>query len=335
MNSQELIKLVSTVLSSEKHGILYRPELSKNTGSVTSAILLQQMVYWWQRSDFGSFYKFKQPCKHKMYRAGDSWCEELGFSRAEFDTAIKHIGIKKTSEMTIQDAAELSAEKNLPVVYWTTRNRVTYYTINAPVLLEILSDTYLPKSEIPALGNAEIKPLVDQESSDRISESTRNYPENGFPKTPTSDDCADLWLQVSAEDDTEEEKPINGVRDYLTDLAQHYERTKGVPSWTVTGPEGADPWANGPVEAFCKLAHMPNAPPGSVGAWARAFEKLAKPWEVGPPEVAAAIELIGKDEKLNWRSFTSPLVPSFQEVLDVTISRVKSGETAQGWSQTY
>ena len=125
------------------------------------------------------------------------------------------------------------------------------------------------------------------------------------------------------------EEPATPKRDYLTDVMAHKKRMKGKKSWTVTGPEGADPWVNGPVDAFCKLAHMPTAPPGSVNAWARAFEKIAGPWGVGPSDVTEAIGLISKDEKHNWRSFSSPLVPSFKDVLDVMIARVRSGETGK------
>ena len=45
----------------------YRPSLYLATGSVTAAILLQQLIYWNH-----PFYKFMEPCDHPTYKPGDS-----------------------------------------------------------------------------------------------------------------------------------------------------------------------------------------------------------------------------------------------------------------------
>ncbi|MEG1728174.1 MAG: hypothetical protein RR280_01340 [Bacteroidaceae bacterium] len=67
---------------------VYKPEYKQKLGSLPAAVLLSQMLYWWEVSGYGTFYKFKSPCKHKLYRNGDSWCEELGLTIREFDTAL-------------------------------------------------------------------------------------------------------------------------------------------------------------------------------------------------------------------------------------------------------
>lgn len=110
------------ILAGDRHLISYRPILNHITGCVTSTILLQQIIFRWQNAGKKPFYKFKEPCDHKLYQEGDSWCEELGFSRKQFDTALSNIGHKlRKGEPRKRDCL---------VYYWTDISRVTYYDIN-------------------------------------------------------------------------------------------------------------------------------------------------------------------------------------------------------------
>lgn len=70
---------------------VYRPQFKRELGSVTASILLNQMIYWWHKMGYNSFYKFKEPCQHPLYHKGQSWCEELEFSKKEFDNAMKKL----------------------------------------------------------------------------------------------------------------------------------------------------------------------------------------------------------------------------------------------------
>lgn len=116
MNMYDIFKQDNNIL-------IYRPEFTKVTGSVTSAILLQQIIYRLQ--DAESFYKFKEPCKHALYKEGDSWIEELGFTRREFDTALEKLkGLKLVNTQTTMD-------------------RITYYSLNKDVFNLLFSELYL------------------------------------------------------------------------------------------------------------------------------------------------------------------------------------------------
>ena len=75
----------------------YIKELRTIAGSVTATILWQQLDYWFANKPDG-FYKFLEPCHNSAYRDGDSWTEELAFSKAEFRTAFKSIGIAYKSK---------------------------------------------------------------------------------------------------------------------------------------------------------------------------------------------------------------------------------------------
>jgi len=139
------ITLIMKILASERTTIPYRPKLARVLGGVTAAILLQQIQYWWVRTDCLPFYKFNEPCDHPFYHTGDSWTEELGFTRSNLRTARQRIAIKKPEGTTMQEARlrTISSVPPKPVVFWTNAGRLTYYTIHPPALIKILRTAYL------------------------------------------------------------------------------------------------------------------------------------------------------------------------------------------------
>ena len=123
------------IFANDQRMILYRPEWRTFTGSVTATILLQQILYRWDKNGRKPFYKFKEPCGHDLYRPGDSWTEELGFSKKEFDSALKRIGTKITQK-------EPGPTTSM-VEYWTDINRVTFYNINPEILQAEINKLYI------------------------------------------------------------------------------------------------------------------------------------------------------------------------------------------------
>ena len=113
------------LLAKDKDVILYRKELNIITGSVTATILLQQIIFRYVSNENKAFYKFIEPCKHEKYKDGDSWCEELGFTRKEFLTAIKKL----------EDAGLVSKKTNM--------QRLTFYTVNLGDLDKALKGIYV------------------------------------------------------------------------------------------------------------------------------------------------------------------------------------------------
>jgi hypothetical protein len=182
--------------------IAYRPELRAITNSVTATILLQQVFFRWVNNDSKPFYKFKEPCNHKLYKPGDSWCEELGFSRAEFDTAwnaLATIGI---------------ASKK------TNMERLTYYTLNESAFDDAVSAVYSSpsKRDIPALRKETFHRHVKTDSS--VCSYTENTPEIttknkedhfNFRHSPLAGECSQTSnkfdvVYTNAEKSTESEK---------------------------------------------------------------------------------------------------------------------------------
>jgi len=122
--------------------IPYRPELNKITGSITASILLNQIIYWWNKSGKRKFYKFTEPCGHKLYKKGDSWCEELGFTKRQFNTAIKKIAFKRGK------TKNLIKKEDAIVEYYTNSERLTYYIVKVDLfntLLKNISQIYSEK----------------------------------------------------------------------------------------------------------------------------------------------------------------------------------------------
>jgi hypothetical protein len=175
--TDEATALAFELLGEDRRRVTYRPEFAKLTGSVTAAILLQQIIHWC-KSSRGDFYKFAAPCSHDKYKPGDSWQEELAFSRSELTTALKKIGTKivkgvSKSQALSVSTAEFNADGSLTkecatklVVYWTDSDRITRYRLNVALLGNALKQHYLTKQE-----------------SD-ITFLTKKYPEKNSKKNP-------------------------------------------------------------------------------------------------------------------------------------------------------
>ena len=128
-----------SLLAQDKSIITYRKELNEITGGVMATILLQQLIYWSDKNDNKPFYKFVEPCKNEKYNDGDSWTEELGFSKFEFNSAYK-----KLEKLNI-----VSKKINMM--------RITYYTLNVDVLSKLINSIYVSKeSELMQVKNVDL-----------------------------------------------------------------------------------------------------------------------------------------------------------------------------------
>lgn len=126
-----------SILAHDKSVILYRKELNQITGGVTATLLLSQIIYW--HSKGGAFYKFNKPCNHPLYRAGDSWEEELGLTTGELRSAMTKL----------KDAGFVSSH--------TDSQRLTKYTLHADVLNNALSELYNQQQPIVKSTKANCK----------------------------------------------------------------------------------------------------------------------------------------------------------------------------------
>ena len=77
--------------------ISYDLEVAKSLNNKTAAALLSRLSYWFSKYEQG-FYKFMEPCSHKLYRPGDSWTEEMGAARRTLNRAFDLIGVRYKSK---------------------------------------------------------------------------------------------------------------------------------------------------------------------------------------------------------------------------------------------
>ncbi len=101
------------------HAVIpYVKELRAMAGSMEGCILMQQLDYWFALKPDG-FYKFLEPVQpkgkdeqgnpipgHRLYRPGDSWCEELNCSPHEFRRMFDAIGIRWNSKSEFNNAVD-------------------------------------------------------------------------------------------------------------------------------------------------------------------------------------------------------------------------------------
>ena len=106
--------------------IAYSPEVSKKLGSVTAAILVGQLEFWF--SKYKTFWKFLEPNNSENYREGDSWTEELAMSKAEFKTAFSKVGIKYASQKEFEDAENKFIKDGKEYLYCSYTNKLTHIT---------------------------------------------------------------------------------------------------------------------------------------------------------------------------------------------------------------
>ena len=136
----------------------YRPVLNRFTKSVIATLILNQAMYWANKSN--PFYKFKLPCGHPLYKPGDSWCEEMGLTRAEFDTGLKYLG-QKISKKIVPD-------QEAYIWYWSDMDNKTYYCVNWGKVDRVIAEAYgISNNEQGTMKN-------EQNYRDRIVPATSN-----------------------------------------------------------------------------------------------------------------------------------------------------------------
>lgn len=215
------------ILADEHDAVAYRPRFTELTNHLGAGILLQQMIYWHEKMG-GDFYKFKQEApNHDRYKEGDSWCEELGFTRYEFDSAIKVIGTKITKGVSLNEVMEQDlpepedgeapdswAERlrnalRCMVAYWTDGDRVTWYRVNHSLVAKVVSQLYIRK----VVSLRYVVKLQDDFRYVKLQDSFTLHTENtskttaGEPSTPETPTQPEPVVAAAVEVPTETPQP--------------------------------------------------------------------------------------------------------------------------------
>lgn len=171
MNKDQTVAM--NILREDGYTIPYRPELARELGSVTAALLLQRIICCTdsKQDRVEKFYKFKEPCSHEKYKPGDSWVEELGWSSkivtSAFDkfgfklgTATRKAIAKELGEAPDSNTVKLEFETRKAaalVVCYTDQERLTWYSVNWESLSNFLIRSYQRPVPVAITGNSDTK----------------------------------------------------------------------------------------------------------------------------------------------------------------------------------
>ncbi|MCW3479978.1 hypothetical protein OL229_10495 [Neisseriaceae bacterium JH1-16] len=226
----------------------YLRELVEPAGSITAAILMAQLEYWFERKPDG-FYKYQVPVLSEtskgFYREGDSWQEELGMSANEFRTAFDRIGVRYNSKSQYYGAADKFKGK-FYCSYIDKRSNVTrYFRNNQEVdgLLERLIRDFSEKSSCrrPTLVGRQGCELTGDAHYKSVEVRRSNFLESGvsdvdITEITTSKKTHTLQQQrpksmpcgVAGYADVKFEKSLEDGRSLLIEIAKRHQLTVSV-----------------------------------------------------------------------------------------------------------
>ena len=147
------------ILNQKKHYFVkYHPELKRFFGSHQAALIFQRSEYWFQKYPSG-FWKFFEPCeKHPQYREGDSWQEELGFSRKVFKRVFSALGIHYKSKSDYLACSDPFQNK-LYASYYDRKTNRTYFFRNHQKVQQFLSSFWQGIKSVTAKINTKISQI--------------------------------------------------------------------------------------------------------------------------------------------------------------------------------
>lgn len=157
MSSRRQVR--NRLLGITRNIIPYVRELRSVAGSISGAVVMQQLDYWFIRYPEG-FYKFLEPTTNApLYRPGQSWCEELGFTKDEFRTAFDKIGYRWASKSRFETAPDKFFGK-FYASYVDRRTNLTWYIRNHELVdltLELLLESGNFNSQ--EMGNPDLQEI--------------------------------------------------------------------------------------------------------------------------------------------------------------------------------
>lgn len=87
--------------------VKFYPHLQDHFGSSHVPLLVGKLEYWFSKEKFREgFFKFLEPCPHRLCKKGDTWSEELGWKRSLFKKIFDVVGVRYTSKTAYFAAAK-------------------------------------------------------------------------------------------------------------------------------------------------------------------------------------------------------------------------------------
>lgn len=240
--------------------VKYHPQIDQITGSQQGTLILSALEYWFIKKPDG-FYKFMEPCSHRLYKKGDSWLEEVGLVRKRFARAFEEFGIKYPSRSAFENAED-KFEGKLYASYYDRYTNRTFFVRNHDLAKETLNPYFKAKK-------------VDDHKGD----GTSNKSTDSLPHKP-----------LSTGHNGRSYKDTKSTTRNLSNDKSHAEEIvkKMIEVWTALVEEGRDK-----IELSSKrIAYLKQA-------FRDKFDSCLEKWKKYCLEIASRRFLMG--EKTSWR----------------------------------
>ncbi|WP_162634361.1 hypothetical protein [Ralstonia sp. GX3-BWBA] len=167
---------------------------------------MQQLEYWFDRHPDG-FYKFLEPApRNQLYRAGDSWHEELAMTCDEFRTAFDKIGRRHKSKRQFDSSKDKFGEK-LYCSYFDRQIGLTRYFRNHQKVDSILDEIVVSVQQSFPKSKPRPLPAACTESQ-RTVDGTSQAREAGMPATLESGIAALHISETTDSSETTQRSPL-------------------------------------------------------------------------------------------------------------------------------
>ena len=259
--------------------IQYYPQLISECGSQNAAILSVRLVYWFNRMG-NSFYKFIEPCQHGAYKTGDSWKEELGFSKKVFKKAFDKIGIRYVSKTAFEKEDDPFKGK-LFAYYQDRQTKKTIFVLNTNICSKLYSQIklLLQKKKTPnSEGEGVSTDFKEGSPTERPlgSPHVRADKDKQINTSYQKDDLKFKGNEKSYSASTPQLKSLNNVTEMIEIWKEEVEG-KGVPSLTPS------------IEARLKRALEDN------------FSNSLEDWRKHCITIASSAFLMGEKDKTTYQ----------------------------------
>jgi len=183
--------------------IKFDPKIKKFTGCDRATLILEKLEFFFSKQPDG-FYKFIEPCSHRLYKKDDSWAEELGCDRKCFTRSWKKIGFRHKSRMAFKEAEDKFKGK-LYASYYDRHLNQMFFIRNHDLANETLKEFYKPKKSKKGTRDNQDKKTIDSVVSEPLStgHNVRSYmePENtpldlSEDKSHASDEIIKKMIEV-------------------------------------------------------------------------------------------------------------------------------------------
>jgi hypothetical protein len=129
----------------QRYFIKFDPNIKRFTGCDRATLILEKIEFFFSNQPDG-FYKFIEPCSHRLYKKDDSWAEELGCDRKCFTRSWDRIGFRHRSRRAFE-AAEDKFEGKLYASYYDRHLNQMFFVRNHDLANGTLKEFYGPKKQ--------------------------------------------------------------------------------------------------------------------------------------------------------------------------------------------